>query len=73
MQEVQRLRMEWLWLIHQMEANMSEGTCQNRGCETIYPIKEGQPDDGYCCFSCWEEDNCAEPVKIPQEKFVLNK
>jgi hypothetical protein len=38
---------------------MPEGKCSN--CQTIYPIKSGETDDGYCCFDCWEEANCLEP------------
>ena len=44
---------------------MASGICQNRNCGSSYEIKEGQVDDGYCCFPCWEEENCSEPIHAP--------
>lgn len=38
-----------------------ECTCQNSGCQQIYIVKEGEIDDGYCSFECWEQANCRNP------------
>jgi len=51
---------------------MSEGRCQNPNCGSIYTIKKDDVDDGYCCFSCWEEANCHDPEAVPVEEFAKN-
>lgn len=35
--------------------------CQNPHCNKKYMLEEGEVDDGYCSFECWEKVNCQNP------------
>lgn len=41
--------------------------CTNPNCRKSYKVPAGEVDDGYCCFECWEIENCMDPreIKIP--------
>jgi hypothetical protein len=39
--------------------------CINLDCAKEYEV--GERDDGYCCFDCWERDNCGQPMQVTQD------
>ena len=49
----------------------AQGRCSNPNCGVIYTIPSGEADDGYCCFECWEEENCMDPREIHTPVFEL--
>ena len=48
-----------------------EKTCSNPDCKSIYDIENQVIDDGFCCFECWEKENCKEPQETIFEKISL--
>jgi len=39
-------------------------------CRKTYEAQNA--DDGYCCFDCWEEDNCGTPTIQEEETITVN-
>jgi len=47
-------------------------TCSNPECGKTYNITDKDADHDFCCFECWETQNCAAPKKAEPEEILLD-